>query len=127
MVWTTEGLTGKIPMSVVTPGINKKTTTRKPIHQFSELFDVKEKTTVLRLGFSKTKRKATRKGIYLWYTIQKRTWYIKINACLKQTMHDWILQHTHIVESPIANDCVKVSVDGKTENKLSLSYYCRCL
>ena len=32
--------------------------------------------------------------------------------------HNWILQHPQFVQSPISNDCLKVSIDGHYEPQL---------
>ena len=37
---------------------------------------------------------------------------IKINACAKTALYDWILQHSQVVQSVIANGCRKVYIDG---------------
>ena len=50
----------------------KYLSTRKSLRQFYEVLDVKQKHSVLRLGAARSKRKAIRAGIVLWYSILKR-------------------------------------------------------
>ena len=59
-------------MEMAASGITKKPSKSKPLCQFYEIFDVKQKTSVWKLGAAKTNQKATGKGTYLWYDIQKR-------------------------------------------------------
>ena len=66
-------------MTVVTPVINNNPSARKYICQFSELLNIKQKTSVLVLGAVKTKHKVTSKGNSLWLAIQKRRGHKKIN------------------------------------------------
>ena len=59
--------------------ITKKPSARKPLHQFSDLFDAKQKTAARQIGAAKMKHKLTRKVIYSCYDIQNRKGYTKIN------------------------------------------------
>ena len=33
-------------------------------------------------------------------------------------LYNWILQHTQVVKYPIANDCLKLSIDDQAEPQL---------
>ena len=54
----------------------------------------------------------------LWYIIQKRRIHNKINECVKRAHYNWILQYTQVVQSPISNDCHKLSIDVQTKPRL---------
>ena len=71
MVSTPECLTYKIPMSVGTSGITKKTSANKSLNKSSELLDVKQKTSVFILGASKKGLKEIRKDLSMWSVITK--------------------------------------------------------
>ena len=55
-------------MSRIASGIKNKPTAIKPLSQYSDLLDIKNKNTVCRFG-AKKKRKETRKSTPLWYNI----------------------------------------------------------
>ena len=59
LVSTPEGVTNKSPMSPGPSVTVKNTIARKPVRQFTELLDVKNKTAVHWLGDPKSKRKET--------------------------------------------------------------------
>ena len=88
MVSTTERLTINSPTEVAASSIDKKHSARKPISNFSDIFDVKNKITVLQLGSAKKKHKAIRKGAYLWPTKTNQKGHTKINAIVKQDIYD---------------------------------------
>ena len=54
----------------------------------------------------------------LWSSITNRKVHTKINAQVKKYLYNWILQHTQVVQSPIANDCLKISIYGHSEPQL---------
>ena len=58
------------------------------------------------------KCKETIKGTYLWYTIINQKGYTKITANVKQAMYYWNIQNPQVVQSKIANYCIKVFIDG---------------
>ena len=76
---------------MVTPVINNNPSARKYICQFSELLNIKQKTSVLVLGAVKTKHTVTSKGNSLWLAIQKRRGHTKINERVKQFLGKLIL------------------------------------
>ena len=43
---------------------------------------------------------------------------LKISEEIKKSLYNWIMHHTQVVQSPIANDCLKVKIDGYTEQQL---------
>ena len=72
MISNTDGITNNspIPLSMSLP--MNSPSERKLIHQFSEVLDVKPKTSTHRLGASKSNQKAIISGNSLWYSIPKR-------------------------------------------------------
>ena len=69
----------------------KKASSIKPLHQFSEVLDVKQKTDIHRLGAAKSKSIDIRTGHLQWYNIPRRKGYTKINARVKTDLYDCIL------------------------------------
>ena len=115
MVSTPERFTDNSRMS---PGITiifKNCSARKAFHLFTEVLDVKKKTDGLRVGAAKSKRKAIIAGSMLWSSIPKRKVHTKINEQVNKYIYNWILQHPQVVQYPIANDCLKVYIDGHSE------------
>ena len=51
----------------------------------------------------------------LWSSITKRKVNTKINEQVNKCLYNWILQHPQILQYPITNDFVKVSIDGHYE------------
>ena len=117
LVYTPEIFTDNSPMSPGPPMIVKIFSARKSLCLFTEVLDVK-KTDVRQVGATKSKRKAIREGSMLWSSISKRQLNTKINAQVRNYLYNWILQHTQVVQSQIANECLKVSIDGHSEQNL---------
>ena len=42
----------------------------------------------------------------------------KINEHIKKSLYNWIMHHPQVVQSPMANYCLKVKIDGYTEPQL---------
>ena len=76
--------------------------------------NVKQNTFVHRFGAAK-KFKAIRTCNELWYSITNQRGNKKINAKVTKYLYDWFLHHPQVVQSPITNACLKVSVDDQTE------------
>ena len=49
---------------------------------------------------------------------KKRKGHSKINEQIKKSLYNWIIHHLQVVQSPIANYCRKVKIDGYTEPQL---------
>ena len=92
----------------------KKTFSRKPLFPFNDLFYVKQKLSVHQFGDANTKNKVIRKGNFLWYIIKNNIGYIKMNASVKHALYYWNIQHPQVLQSPISNYFIRVSVDGHT-------------
>ena len=54
----------------------------------------------------------------LWLIIPNSRGNTKINEQLNKYLYNWILQHPQVVQSPISNYCLKVSIDGNSEPHL---------
>ena len=50
--------------------------------------------------------------------IPKRKLHTEINEQVNKSIYNWILQHPQIVQSPISNYCLKVSINGNSEAQL---------
>ena len=63
----------------------------------------------------------------LWLSIPKTKVHTNINEQVKKYRYNRILQHPQVVQYPIANDCLNVSIDGHSEPqlvpKLSMQVY----
>ena len=55
----------------------------------------------------------------LWSSIPKIRGHSKINQQVKKDIYKFILQHPQVVVSPIAYDCLKLSIEGKVEPQLA--------
>ena len=49
---------------------------------------------------------------------QKRKGNLKFSEEISKSSHNWIIHHPQVLQSPIANDCMKVKIDGYTEPQL---------
>ena len=98
----------------------RKRIARKPLRLFTEVLDVKNKGTVCQAGHSKYEFKSIRAVSVLWSIILKRRGHTKTNEQVKKYLYNWILFHTHAVQSPITNDFLKFPIDGHSELWLAL-------
>ena len=77
MVSSTEEFTDNSPMSPV-PSVNfKNIIAIKSLHQFTQVLDIQNRTSVCRLVGAKSKFKATRAVSMLWSSIPKMRGYTK--------------------------------------------------
>ena len=118
MVTTPERFTENIPISPGPSVTVKNTIARISLRLFTELFYVKNKTSILRVGADKSKRKAIRSGIMFWQSITNRRGHTKISEQIKKSLYNFILQNPEVVQSPISNDCLKLSNDSTYEPQL---------
>ena len=49
---------------------------------------------------------------------QNREGQSEISEDTEKSLYNWIIHHPQVVQSPIANDCLKVKIDGYTEPQL---------
>ena len=82
-----------------------------------------------RVRSAKSKRKAMKFGNTPWSLKQKQKGHSKINEQINKYLYNWIMHHPQVTQSPIANDCLKIKIDGYTElkpiPKLLLQVYLR--
>ena len=96
----------------------KNTSAIKSLHQFLDTLEVKLKTGVHRFCAAKLKCKAIKSGIILLSSITKRHSHTNINQQVKKVLYYCILQHPHVVVSPISNNCLKLSIGGQVKPQL---------
>ena len=118
MVSTSGRFTDNIPMSPGPPMIFKKISARKSLRLFTEVLDIKNKTSVRRLGAAKSKRKEIISGSMLWLIITNRKGHTKINEQVEKYIYNWILQYSQAVKYPISNYFLKVYIDGHSKPQL---------
>ena len=114
MVSTPEGFTDSNPIPHGPSVPVKQPNTSKSICQLSEILNVKPKTYVRRLCAPKSKRKETRSESMVWYSITNRLGHTKVNKRVNKALYNWILQLPQVVQSPIDNDYVRLSIDGQS-------------
>ena len=88
---------------------------RKSLRLFTGVLDVKNKTDVRQVGAAKSKRKAIRSDSTLGLIIPQKRVYKKITERVKKYLYNFILQHPQVVQYPIANYCLKVSIISHSE------------
>ena len=118
MFSTPELFTDNSPILPIQYVIIKNHSARKPLYQFSEELYVKLRTFGSRLCADISKQKAIRAGSILWSSITKRQGHSKINQQVKKTPYNWSIQCPQVVQSPIPNDCLRLSTEGQTETQL---------
>ena len=83
--------------------------------KFTETWDVKHKTSVCGFGRAKSQRKAIKRYNLFCSNTSNHRGYTKINQKVRESIYHWILHHPKVVLSPISNDCIYVSIYGKSE------------
>ena len=94
----------------------KKPSARKSLCLFTNILDVKPKTSKLHIVAAKTKRRAMTVDTSQWK--KERKGHSKINEQIKHNLYKWITRHPQVVQSPISNYCLKVMLDDQTEPQL---------
>ena len=79
MVSILEGVTYESPNVPMTSTLSKKPSSRKSLCLFTNIFDVKEKTTKLCIGYAKSKCRVMKMGNILWTNKTKLRGHSKIN------------------------------------------------
>ena len=49
---------------------------------------------------------------------KKRKRNLKVDEQIKKSLYVWVMHNPQVVQSPIANDCLKVKIYGYTEPQL---------
>ena len=90
---------------------------------------MKKKTAILRVGATKSKRKEIKAGTMQWKLKPKQRGNLTIKYQINRSIYNWIINHPKVLQSPIFNYCLKVSIDShtRTQNfpKLLLHMYVR--
>ena len=104
--------------SLMSPGsyvTDKNPSARKSLCLFTEVFYVKNKTSVHRVGADKSNFKSIRASSMLWSSTPKRVVKTKINKRIKKSLYNCIIQHPQVMKSPIANNFLKVAIGSHSE------------
>ena len=54
-----------------------------------------------------------KQGNNFWFYVKRCECFYKIYICVKSTLKQWILSHLHFIQSPIADDFIKVRLYGR--------------
>ena len=126
MVSTLEEITDDSPCLPMTQTKVKKPNARKSLYFFTNVFDVKNRTSILCFGAAKSKRRAIRDVSRLWANKTKSNGYSKINDQIKHKLYTCIMRHPQVVQSPIFIDCFKMIFDDQTEAQMVPKLLLRC-
>ena len=118
MVSTPEGLTNDSTTSPTTSTPFKKPHARKSLCLFTNILDVKKKTDTRQFRAAKSELKVNKYGTTPWALKQKRKGHSKISEQIKKSLYKCITYHPQVVQPSIANDFLKVNIDGYNEPKL---------
>ena len=105
----------------------KNPSARKLLHIFAEVFYVKNNAYICWVGASKSNKKSIRSGSMFCSSIPNRRGHKKINERTKTSLYNWILQHPQVVQYPIANGCLKMSIDSHYKSRVVTKNFCKCL
>ena len=104
----------------------KKPSARKSLCLFTNILDVKPKTSKRRIVAAKSILKAMKVGSNLWTKKIKRKGNSNINEQIKLNLYTWMTHHPQVFQSPISNDCLKVVLDYQKETQLVPIFYLWC-
>ena len=85
----------------------------KSLFQFTTTLYAKPNTHSCSLCAAKSKRRSIIEGGQVWPNIPKSQGRTKINEHVKSEFYNWILHHHQNFQSPIANDCLRIIIDGE--------------
>ena len=122
---TPEGFTEKNPISPMKTTTVKKPSAQKLLCIFTNILDVNQKNDYRQVGAAQYKRKAIKYGSTPWELKQNRE--IKISEEIRKALYNWIIYHPQVVQSLIANDCLKVKWKVTMNHNLFQKFYCRYL
>ena len=118
MVSTPEGFTNKITRCPMTPTPVNNPSSIKSLCIFTNILDVKRRTSICRVVTSKSKRKAIKAGTTPWEFKPKQKLNLKINDQIKKYLYNWIMNYPKVLRSPIFKYCLKVNIDGHTKPQI---------
>ena len=73
---------------------------------------MKNKAAERRVGAAKSKHKAIKARNKPWALKPKQKVNSIMRDYIKKSFHNWINNHTQVVQSPIVNDCLKLNIGG---------------
>ena len=118
MVSTPEVFSENSPLSSGPFMSTKQPKARKPLCKFATTLNVKPKTYIHRICADKSKCKEIISCSQVWSKIPNIQGHTKINEHVNIAFYYWILCHPQIVQSPIANNCLKITINRKTAPQL---------
>ena len=95
---------------------------------------IKHNKIPISTGYRKLKEASTKRkiifdengeGITKWSTVKKRKKYCKISSELRTAVVKWLLDHPHIIPSPIYNDTLFLKDASNNNSKIRISKYLR--
>ena len=91
MISTTEGFTDNGPRSSMKPTLDKKPSARKSLCLFTNILDVKNKTSGCRVRDAKSNHKPIKARNTPWVLKPKRKGNSKINNQINKPLYNWIM------------------------------------
>ena len=61
---------------------------------------------LLKLAENQRRRLRNLEAGLSWSKVKARIGHSKVTPVIRQKLHDWILDHPHVIDSPISNDCL---------------------
>ena len=105
--------TNPLPDNDANPHLQKKL--KQPVNYFSNKFGVSVSHAKRTLSKAATRRKLVKMQKSFWNTMKCKKGFTHITPEIKTALHEWIMRHPSVFESPIKNDCVKINVPGEPE------------
>ena len=98
VVYNLGGFTYNSPRSPMNPTPVKKKSARKSLCLFTNILDVKKKTSILQVGSAKLKNKAIKLVTTPWEMKTRQKVNSKINYQIKKSLYNWIMRHPQVVQ-----------------------------
>ena len=118
MVYTPEGFTYKSPISPMTSSPFNKPGAIISLCMFTNVLYMNKKIACRRVGSSKYNCKSIKFVNTLWALKQKLKGRSKFSKEIKKSLYNWIMHYPQVLQSPIANDYLKMKIYGYTEPQL---------
>ena len=112
MVSNPEGFTNNSPISPMTTPTIKKPSARKSLCLFTNILHVKKKTAIRWVRTAKSKCKVIKAGTMPCALKPKQKGNPMIKDHMNKALYSSIINHPQVVQSPIANYCLKMNIDG---------------
>ena len=85
---------------------------------FTNALYVNKQNAYRQVGAAKSMRKTIKYENTPWGLKKNRKQHSKISEEIRKSLYKWIIHHPQVVQPPIANDCLKMKIDGYTELQL---------